>query len=37
HEDAEPTPQQLEALAREWVSRHASEFSHEAFVAPALD
>ena len=26
-----------EALAREWVSRHAVEFSHEVFVAPALD
>ena len=28
---------QLEAMAREWVSRHAGEFSHETFVAPVLD
>ncbi|WP_242169049.1 MULTISPECIES: PilZ domain-containing protein [unclassified Pseudomonas] len=37
HEHTEPTPVQLEAMAREWVSRHAGEFSHEAVVAPALD
>ncbi|MBD8100061.1 PilZ domain-containing protein [Pseudomonas fluorescens] len=37
HETAEPTPQQLEALARDWVSRHAGEFSHEAVVQPVLD
>ena len=37
HEDAEPTPAQLEAMARDWVSRHAGEFSHEAVVQPALD
>ena len=37
HADAEPTPQYLDAMARKWVARHASEFSHEAFVAPALD
>ncbi|AHC34463.1 MULTISPECIES: PilZ domain-containing protein [unclassified Pseudomonas] len=37
HVDTEPTPQQVEALAREWVSRHAGEFSHEALVQPALD
>jgi hypothetical protein len=37
HEEAEPTPAQHEAMAREWVSRHAVEFSHEAFVQPALD
>ncbi|KAF2406090.1 PilZ domain-containing protein [Pseudomonas antarctica] len=36
-EHAEPTPAQLEAMAREWVSRHAGEFSRETFVAPALD
>ncbi len=34
---AEPTPAQLEAMARDWVSRHAGEFSHEAVVQPALD
>lgn len=37
HEDAEPSPQQFEALAREWVARHALEFSHDAFVQPARD
>ncbi|KRP41524.1 PilZ domain-containing protein [Pseudomonas libanensis] len=37
HENVEPTPQQLEAMARDWVSRHAGEFSHEAVVQPALD
>ncbi|MGY2328650.1 PilZ domain-containing protein [Pseudomonas sp. SDT2931_S440] len=37
HEGVEPTPGQSEALAREWVTRHAGEFSHEAFVLPALD
>ena len=37
HEEAEPTPAQLEAMAREWVSRHAVEFSHASFVAPVLD
>jgi hypothetical protein len=41
HEDTEPTPQQAEALAQEWVELHAAEFSHDtlhqAFVQPALD
>ena len=37
HEGSGPTPRQSEALAREWVTRHAGEFSHEAFVQPALD
>ena len=41
HEDAELTPQQAETLAREWVARHAGDFSHDtlhkAFVAPVLD
>lgn len=37
HEDTEPTPAQYEATAREWVSRHAVEFSHAAIVQPALD
>ncbi|MDD5443455.1 MAG: PilZ domain-containing protein [Pseudomonas fluorescens] len=37
HEEAEPTPAQLEAMAREWVSRHAVEFSNASFVAPVLD
>ncbi|MPQ85651.1 PilZ domain-containing protein [Pseudomonas sp. MAFF 730085] len=37
HENAAPTALQLETLAREWVARHAGEFSREAFVAPALD
>lgn len=37
HEDAEPTPAQHEAMAHEWVARHAVEFSHEAFVQPVLD
>ncbi|ROM51077.1 PilZ domain-containing protein [Pseudomonas rhodesiae] len=37
HEDAEPSPQQFEALAREWVARHALEFSHDAFVQPVRD
>ncbi|AZE93772.1 hypothetical protein C4J96_1640 [Pseudomonas orientalis] len=37
HEAAEHTPQQVEALARDWVSRHAGEFSHEAVVQPVLD
>ncbi len=30
-------PRKSKPLAREWVSRHAGEFSHEAFVRPALD
>ncbi|NVZ20553.1 PilZ domain-containing protein [Pseudomonas costantinii] len=37
HEDVEPTAEQLEVMAREWVSLHAGEFSHEAFVQPVLD
>lgn len=37
HEHTEPTPAQLETLAREWVSRHAGEFAHETFVQPVLD
>lgn len=37
HENTEPTPAQLEAMARDWVSRHAAEFSHEAVVQSALD
>lgn len=37
HENTEPTPAQLEAMARDWVSRHAAEFSNEAVVQSALD
>ena len=37
HENTEPTPSQLEAMARDWVSRHAAEFSNEAVVQSALD
>lgn len=37
HENTEPTPAQLEAMARDWLSRHAAEFSHEAVVQSALD
>lgn len=37
HERPESTPQQVEALAREWVTRHAGEFSREAFAQPTRD
>lgn len=41
HQDAKPTPQRIEALAREWVARHAGEFSHDtlhqALMQPTLD
>lgn len=37
HADTGPTSRHIEALAHEWVTRHAVEFSHEAFGQAALD